>query len=95
MADSGMTAIGIAGLGAGVLLIYSAYTKKPLFGANGLIRQFVVTGSVEDAGKAAGQAARDLAKNYGGIGKTAGEAAAGLGSALGSIAANLKPPGAK
>lgn len=95
MANTGMTAIGVTGLGAGILLIYSAFTKKPLFGADGLLRQFIATGSVEQAGKAAGKAASDLAKNYGGIGKTIGEGVSGLGATLGAVAANLKPPGAK
>lgn len=94
MASAGSSAVGVGAIGFGVLLIYSAFTGKPVFGADGLIRTFVATGSVEKAGKAAGKAATDLQRNLG-TGQTIGGVAGGLGTSLGAIAANLKPPGAK
>ena len=49
--------IGVTAIGFGIMLIWAAYTKKPLFGTNGLIRQFITTGSLDKAGAAAGKAA--------------------------------------
>jgi hypothetical protein len=51
-----MTAIGVGAIAAGSLLIYSAYTDVPLFGDKGLLR-VLLTGSLEDVGKAVGEAA--------------------------------------
>lgn len=48
--------IGMIAMGFGILLIWSAYTKKPLFGDKGLIPTFIRTGSLGDAAQAAGSA---------------------------------------
>lgn len=92
--NSGSAALGIGAVGAGALFIYAAFSKKPLFGANGLIRTFIGTGSAEAAGKSAAQALKDVAHAVNNIGNVAGGATSGIGSALGGIAPNLKPPGA-
>lgn len=51
--------IGVSTLGFGVLMIWSAYKQEPLFGAKGLFRQFISTGtyqnSAERLGTIAGQ----------------------------------------
>jgi hypothetical protein len=46
--------IGLSLIGFGILLIWSAYTKKPLFGEKGLLRTFVATSNLDAAGGAAG-----------------------------------------
>jgi hypothetical protein len=58
---SGSSAIGVGAIGFGVLLLWSAYTKKPLFGTVGLIRSFINSGSLERAGKQAAKTAQDVA----------------------------------
>jgi hypothetical protein len=56
VADSpGTAAIGIGAIGFGSLMIYSAYTKKPLFGENGLLRTFLTDGDFAKAGKTAAE----------------------------------------
>jgi hypothetical protein len=63
---------GLAAMGFGTLLIWSALTKQPLFGPGGLIRTFVSTGKfdggagdlAEAGGKAATKGAQDLVKKY-------------------------------
>jgi hypothetical protein len=55
----GNSVIGVSAVGFGILLLWSAYTKKPLFGNNGLIPEFFKTQNFE----AAGAAARKNVKN--------------------------------
>lgn len=66
MANSpGMSAVGIGGIGFGVLLVWSAYTNTPVFGEKGVLRALMTQGSFEaakSAGKAAGNAAAAGAK---------------------------------
>lgn len=65
MASTGMPAVGIAAIGMGVLCVFSAYTKIPIFGDKGMIRLFIASnGSYEAAGKAAGQAVVGLAEQF-------------------------------
>ena len=55
--DAGMTALGIGGIGFGILLIYSAYTKQSLFGKDGIIPNLLDTGKFgKTVGNAAGKA---------------------------------------
>ena len=82
MASAGSSALGIGAIGFGTLMIYSAYTGKPLFGEKGLIRQYLTTGSVEGAGKGVGKILTDLQKSY------------GYTSELTQRPINEKPPGA-
>lgn len=58
----GMAAVGVGGIGFGVLLMWSAYTKKPLFGPDGAIRAVIGSGSINGVGKAVGSAAGKAAK---------------------------------
>jgi hypothetical protein len=44
--------IGLSGIGFGSLFLWSAYTKKPLFGTAGLVSEFFSTGSFVAAGDA-------------------------------------------
>lgn len=64
MGNTGFAALGIGGIGFGVLLIYSAYTGKPLFGADGLIRRFLGESTAEQFGRAAGKALNDVGKSF-------------------------------
>jgi hypothetical protein len=48
----GMTAIGI-----GILLLWSAYTKKAVFGTGGIIREVIGSGGINSAAGAVGKAA--------------------------------------
>jgi hypothetical protein len=48
----GNSVIGVSAVGFGILLLWSAYTKKPLFGTNGLIPEFFKTQNFEAAGAA-------------------------------------------
>jgi hypothetical protein len=48
----GNSVIGLAAIGFGILFLWSAYTKKPLFGTNGLIPEFFKTENFEQAGAA-------------------------------------------
>lgn len=85
MANTGMTALGVSAIGAGALFIYSAFTKKSLFGKDGMIRAFIDSGSVEDAGKSVGRIIRETAEVVAGMQPSAVETKRPL---------NNKPPGA-
>lgn len=80
MASSGSAALGAAAIGTGVLFVYAAYTKKPLFGESGMIRTFIKTADVGIAGEVAGKAAADAVNNVSGLGKAAADAAKNVGS---------------
>jgi hypothetical protein len=54
--------IGMIVIGFGILMLWSAYTKKPLFGAGGLIRSFISTGSFDSAGGTLGRIAGNAAQ---------------------------------
>jgi hypothetical protein len=85
MANSGMTAVGVGAIGFGALFVYSAFTKKPLFGPNGMVRTFIATGSVEGTGAAVGKAFKTMTDLAASIQPTAEETRRPL---------NDKPPGA-
>jgi len=44
MPKTGTSLLGLGSVGFGVLFIYSAYTRKHLFGADGILEQFVKSG---------------------------------------------------
>lgn len=44
MPSPGSSVIGIGAIGFGVLYLYSAYTYKPLYGADGIFEQFIKSG---------------------------------------------------
>jgi hypothetical protein len=44
MASPGSSLLGIGAIGFGVLLVYSAYTYTEVFGADGVIEQFIKSG---------------------------------------------------
>jgi hypothetical protein len=60
MANSGTTAVGIGAIGFGAAFIYSAFTRKPMFGKDGFLRAFIMTGSVYQAGALAGAAVKPI-----------------------------------
>lgn len=64
--------VGVGTLGFGVLMIWSAYRQEPLFGKNGLIRQFIVTGSLDNSATRLGSLAGK------GLGKSLQQFAAGV-----------------
>lgn len=61
----GMSAVGIGGIGFGVVLIWAAYTNKPLFGPDGLIN-LAIGGTIDGAavGRAVGKGLNDAAKTF-------------------------------
>ena len=60
--NAGMTAVGVGMLGFGILLIFSAYAKVPLFGKGGLVTGLLQNADMEAAGKAAGEGIRKAAE---------------------------------
>lgn len=82
MASAGSSALGLGAVGFGTLLIYAAYTKKPVFGADGIIRQFLLnTDPASQFGRIAGKTVSSMP----GFGNQAEETRRPL---------NQKPPGA-
>ena len=71
--DAGMTAIGVGGIGFGILLIYSAYKNQSLFGKDGIIPTLIDTGKLgqtvgEKAGSVIPPRATGIASNPPGYG---------------------------
>lgn len=76
-ASPSMTALAVGTVAAGGLLVWSAYTGLALFGDKGLLRAFL-SGTLENAGKAVGEAGS--------------EGAAGIGDVVGTSNPTTPPP---
>lgn len=79
MPNNGTQIFGVASIGFGALLIWSAFTKKAVFGANGVIRQFIASGNVDSVSGKLGSLAGSAVNSVGTIG--AGATGPGLGAA--------------